>query len=191
MLSSYVKRLNEGLGTVSDELIKQFCDLLFNAWLDNRSVFLCGNGGSAGNAIHLANDFVYGISKSRGRGLKCHALPANQSVMTCLANDVGYEHVYAEQVALYGKKGDLLIILSGSGNSANIINAAKEARLRGMYVIALVGFDGGYVSQLADLVIHSKIEDMQISEDIQLVIGHVVMQYLYERRNEVGRQEDL
>ena len=87
------------------------------------TVFLCGNGGSAANSLHIANDFVYGIGGAGEQGIKAQALAANQSLLTCLANDIGYDEIFSYQLKMLAKKGDLLIVFSGSGNSPNIINS--------------------------------------------------------------------
>lgn len=152
---------------------------LKKCWVSKKQVFLCGNGGSAGNAIHLANDFIYGIAKRKGRGLRVHALPANPAVMTCLGNDVGYDQIFAEQLAVLAERGDLLIVLSGSGNSANIIEALHEAKRIGMKSYAILGFSGGLCKSLADVAIHFPVDDMQLAEDLQMVVGHMLMQWLY------------
>src|SRR5213079_3704559 len=94
----------------------------------NRQVFLCGNGGSAGNAIHLANDFLYGISKRPGSGLRVNALASNPAVITCLANDEGYDRIFSLQLAVQAQAGDVLVALSGSGNSQNILLALEQAK---------------------------------------------------------------
>jgi len=151
-----------------------------------RQVFLCGNGGSAGNAIHLANDFLYGISKTFGVGLRVTALPANSSVLTCLANDLGYDTVFSAQLAVQARRGDVLIALSGSGNSPNILKALKQAKAMGMKTYAILGYNGGKARTMADVPIHFQVNDMQLSEDLQLVVGHIVMQWLYESRPKQG-----
>jgi D-sedoheptulose 7-phosphate isomerase len=143
-------------------------------------VFLCGNGGSAGNAIHLANDFLYGISKTLGSGLRVSALSANSAVLTCLANDVGYESIFSAQLAVQGRKDDVLIALSGSGNSPNIIKGLEQANAMGMRTYAILGYSGGGAKALANVPIHFPVDDMQISEDMQLVVGHMIMQWLYQ-----------
>ena len=88
-------------------------------------VFICGNGGSAVNAIHLANDFLYGVAKNSKTGLRVEALSANVSVLICLANDIDYSEIYSYQLKTKGEAGDLLIVLSGSGNSPNVFQALK------------------------------------------------------------------
>ncbi len=151
-------------------------------WQEDRRVFLCGNGGSAGNAIHLANDFLYGIAKQSGGGLKVLSLSDNPAVITCLANDLGYDQIFSEQLAVQAKKGDLLIALSGSGNSPNIIRAIEQAKVMGVKSYAILGFTGGKCKKLVDVPIHFPINDMQIAEDLQIVVGHMLMQWLYINR---------
>ena len=110
------------------------------------------------------------------------ALSANPAVMTCLANDVGYEHVFSEQLAVQAEAGDLLIVLSGSGNSPNILCALEKAKVMGVKSYAVLGFAGGKSKQLADVAIHFPVDDMQIAEDMQLIVGHMLMQWLYTNR---------
>ena len=155
---------------------------MHSAWTTGRQVFLCGNGGSAGNAMHLANDLVYGVAKRTGGGIRALALSANPAIITCLANDVGYENIYCEQLAVQGREGDILIVLSGSGNSPNIVNAMESARAMGIKSYAILGYGGGRCKELADVAIHFPVDDMQISEDMQLIVGHMLMQWLYDRR---------
>src|SRR3954462_8459825 len=115
--AGYAARLRNVLAEASWEAVEALGHDLLECWKSGRQVFLCGNGGSAGNAVHLANDFLYGISKTRGSGLRVHALPANSSVLTCLANDEGYDEICALQLAVQARADDVLIVLSGSGNS--------------------------------------------------------------------------
>ena len=147
---------------------------------ENRKVFICGNGGSGANAIHIANDFLYGISKRRGVGLNCTALTANSSVLTCLANDEDYSEVFAFQLAVQAESGDILIALSGSGNSPNITRAIDEANSRNLKTYTIVGFDGGEAKRLAHVPIHINVNDMQVSEDAQMIIAHIISQWMFE-----------
>jgi D-sedoheptulose 7-phosphate isomerase len=156
---------------------------MMRCWQEKQQVFLCGNGGSAGNAVHLANDFLYGIAKKTGGGLRVNSLSANTAVMTCLANDVGYDSIFSEQLAVQAQAGDLLIALSGSGNSPNIIRVIEQAKKMGVKSCAILGFTGGKCKELADLPIHFPVNDMQIAEDMQLIVGHMMMQWLYSNRN--------
>ncbi|WP_404425951.1 SIS domain-containing protein [Nibricoccus sp. IMCC34717] len=155
---------------------------LQGCWRDQRQVFLCGNGGSAANAIHLANDLLYGVDKVNGRGLRVNALPSNAAVMTCLANDISYADVFAQQLEVHAQPGDLLIAFSGSGNSANIVKAIETANRLGVVTFAVLGFSGGACLSLAHHAIHFPVHDMQVAEDLQMVVGHMCMQWLRTNR---------
>ena len=146
--------------------------------------FLCGNGGSAGNAIYIANDFNYGIDKNRGIGLRVEALPANTSILTCLANDKGYESIFSQQLKVKATPDDLLIVFSESCNSANVVEALKVGNELGMKTYAILGYSGGRCKELAQFPIHFEIDDMQISEDLQLIVGHMCLQWLVENGKE-------
>lgn len=164
---------------------------LFDCWKSGRQVFLAGNGGSAGNANHVANDFLYPISKTLGSGIRAHALSMNPSILTCLGNDEGYDHIFSFQLAAFARKSDILMVFSGSGNSANIVQVMKEAKVRGVKTFAIVGFDGGHAKNLADVVIHLPINDMQIAEDAQMIISHMIVQWLFEQRTNVPSAQEI
>ena len=139
----YSKKLQEVLQESDWSPIEELATDIQNCWNDGRRLFLCGNGGSAGNAIHLANDFIYGIAKTTGGGLRAISLSDNSAVITCLANDIGYDHIYSEQLAVQAEKGDLLIALSGSGNSPNILRAVEQAKKMQVKSFAVLGYSGG------------------------------------------------
>ncbi len=155
---------------------------LFDCWQTGRRVFLAGNGGSAANALHLANDFLCALDKTGRSGIRALALVTNQAVMTCLANDSGYEDVFAAQLAVLASPGDVLIAFSGSGNSVNVLRALEEARRLEMRSYAFLGFGGGKAKALADVPIHFPVDDMQIAEDAQLIAGHMILQALRRQR---------
>lgn len=187
VFAGYADRLRRVLDS-SDWLgVADLAEEIRRCWTDGRRLFLCGNGGSAGNAIHLANDFLYGIAKRTGGGLRVISLCANQSVMTCLANDVGYEHIFSEQLAVQGEAGDLLLVLSGSGNSRNIVSVLGRARTMGIKSYAILGYSGGESLALADRAIHFAVDDMQLAEDMQLIVGHMLMQWLTANPPEARR----
>lgn len=181
----YADRLQRVLAAADWSGVEQLAQDMHECWLAERRVFLCGNGGSAGNAIHLANDLLYGVAKRSGGGMKAIALSANPAVMSCLANDLGYEHIFSEQLAVQAQAGDILIALSGSGNSSNIVSVIKRAKDMGVKSYALLGYSGGECKDIADVPIHFLVDDMQIAEDLQLVVGHMLMQWLYSNRPEI------
>ena len=180
--ASYANKLSDVLGSSDWSGVAQLGQDMRECWLSGRQVFFCGNGGSAGNAIHLANDYLYGIAKRTGAGLKVQALSANTAVMTCLANDVGYDYIYSEQLAVLAESGDLLVVLSGSGNSPNILRVLEQANAMGVKSCAILGYTGGQCKSLANFSIHFPVDDMQIAEDMQLVVGHMLMKWLHQNQ---------
>lgn len=140
-IHQYVNRLESVLKNAEWTVVEQLGDALLEAVRAKRRVFICGNGGSAGNAIHLANDFLYGIEPG-GNSLNVEALSANPAVLTCLGNDIGYDNIYAHQVKVKGQKDDILIVMSGSGNSPNILRALEQANKQDMQTFAILGFSG-------------------------------------------------
>ncbi len=175
---AYLRRLMAAMAGFDWAPLSTLAEELLGCWRDGRQVFFIGNGGSCGNAVHLANDFIYAFSKRPGSGLRAHALGANPAVLTCLANDEGYDQVYSLQLGVLARPGDVLIAFSGSGNSPNILRALEEARRIGMRSYAVLGYGGGRAKALADTPIHIAVDDMQIAEDAQLIFGHMLMQWL-------------
>lgn len=179
---SYLERLRDCFNKKNIVAVEKLATALHQAWINGQNVYICGNGGSAANAIHIANDLHYGIGAcgqgAKLPGLRIEALSANSGVLTCLANDTGYENIYSHQIEVKGRKGDVLIALSGSGNSPNIVKALKTANQTGVKTFAVIAFDGGKCKDIAKTVIHFEINDMQIAEDTQLVVGHLCMQWL-------------
>ncbi len=177
-IEGYRNKLKTSLDLIPINSIAALADELMEAWKRNRQVFIFGNGGSAANAIHLANDFIYGVSKEFGHALRINALPANAAVLTCLANDEGYDQIFLRQLAVLANPGDIAIALSGSGNSPNILRALEYCKKNNIKSYAVLGFDGGQAKKMCDHHIHIEVNDMQISEDLQLVVGHLLMQWL-------------
>lgn len=177
-IQSYAEKLSQALRMPAMRQISPLGETLREAWQSGNTVYLCGNGGSAGNAIHIANDLLFGAGINNGGGLRVEALSANPAILTCLANDLGYDNIYAEQIKIKAKPGDVLIVLSGSGNSPNVIKAIEMGNAKGMKTFAILGFSGGTCKEIAQHAIHFEISDMQIAEDLQLIVGHICMQWL-------------
>ena len=188
----YVDRLQACFNAFNLSAVESLAHALHDAWIERKAVYICGNGGSAANAVHLANDLHYGVGAcgegDAVPGLHVEALPANAAVVTCLANDTGYENIYSHQVGVKGRKGDILVVLSGSGNSENVVRAIEKANEIGLETFAIVAFSGGKCKELAKTAIHFEIDDMQIAEDTQLIVGHMCMQWLNLRKpNQLAR----
>ena len=181
-IQDYKKKLIKILNSNAFDKVSQLVKDIEKTKKTNKKIFICGNGGSAANAMHIANDLTYGAGISTGKGFNIEALPSNSSVITCLANDIGYDKIFSEQLRVKGCKKDILIVLSGSGNSKNILNALKMADKIGMKSYAILGYNGGKAKNLANISLHFKINDMQISEDIQIVISHLLMKLLNKKK---------
>ena len=177
LAQNYLTKLKDTLDLVLlkniNHLIKQIHKLKKN----NKKLYICGNGGSAANAIHIANDFIF-TKSSKKKMINVEALTANNAIITCISNDVGYKYIFSKQLENKATKSDMLLILSGSGNSENLIEAIKIAKQKKMEIVAILGFDGGKCKKLLKNIIHINVNDMQISEDFQLVIGHIILKSL-------------
>lgn len=179
-IASYTDKLTSALSMDAMRAIPALALSLREAWRLGKQIFLCGNGGSAGNAIHLANDLIYGAGTKLGVGMRVEALSANAAVLTCLANDLGYDQIYSEQLRVKAQAGDVLVVLSGSGNSPNVVQALQMGNSLRMKTFAILGFSGGKCRELAGHAIHFPVDDMQVAEDLQLIVGHICMQWLRE-----------
>ncbi|MGB0372056.1 MAG: SIS domain-containing protein [Opitutales bacterium] len=180
LFRAYADDLSTVVGKIDWTVLEPIAHALVLAWKNDSSIFICGNGGSGGNANHLATDFVWGVAPNSGKGMRAQALTANSSVLTCLANDISYEESFAEQVRILGRPRDVLIVMSGSGNSPNILRAIQAAQEKQITTIGFLGFDGGKALEMVDLKLHFPINDMQISEDLQQVAGHMLTRWLNE-----------
>lgn len=182
-IDTYFDRLHAAVDAVDRPSVDRFVDLLFEAYQRGRTVFIVGNGGSAANASHFCQDLSKGTSMRRSgvRRLRALSLVDNGSWITALGNDEGYEMVFVQQLLTFAAAGDLLVIISGSGNSPNVLRAAEWARTHGVAVIALSGFDGGRLHGLADHIVHVPWADMGIVESVHLAVFHYAIERLAER----------
>ena len=185
-LNSYISCLVDTVKKIDSEKVHLLSTSLREAWRNNKQVFICGNGGSAANAMHIANDLLYGITKEFGNGIRVNALPSNPSVLTCLANDISYKDIFSHQIRVLGQEGDILIVFSGSGDSSNIISAIEVAKGMKIKTFAILGYSGGKCLDLADVAIHFSVEDMQVAEDMQLIVGLMVLQWLRDTKSQSG-----
>lgn len=170
-MKGYISRLVSAAEDIILSQVEDLAEAISDCMAEDKQVFLCGNGGSAANAIHIANDLVL-------MGVRAEALSANQAVITCIGNDDGYEHIFGFPLSIKADRGDVLIVLSGSGNSKNILWALKLADEMGLNTFGLLGYDGGFAKDMVDVAIHFDVNDMQVCEDLQLVVGHMVMRGL-------------
>ncbi|MFH1570721.1 MAG: SIS domain-containing protein [Gemmatimonadota bacterium] len=181
----YLDDLQAALAALDAAAVRQVRDLVAEARDRGAQIFLCGNGGSAATASHMTNDLGKGASYGRAaaRRFRVVSLADNVPWLTALANDVSYEAIFAEQLENLGQPGDLLIAISGSGNSPNVLRAVEVARRKGMKSVGLTGFDGGKLAGAADLAIVAASHHMGRVEDIHTVILHAVCYYFMEEEH--------
>ena len=182
-MNNYIKLLRNTIKSKFPKNLEKLLSELKISLKKRNTIYLCGNGGSAANANHIANDFLYGVASKLKIGLNVESLSANTAVITCLANDVGYDNIYSEQLKSKARKDDILIALSGSGNSKNILKALKSGNKLKMKTFAILGYDGGKAKKITKYPIHCKVNDMQISEDIQMIYLNYCLRELWKIKN--------
>jgi len=162
--------------------IKMFVEELESARKDQNTVFFIGNGGSAATASHMANDIGVDVLKKGeiDRPFRCMALTDNVPVMTAIGNDDGYENIFVNQLRIHYRQGDKLVVISASGNSSNVVLAAEWVSRRGGKVIGILGFDGGKLKDLCDIVINVPTPKGEYGpvEDVHMVIDHMISNWL-------------
>lgn len=175
------KYLDEEIAVIRSldlDAINQIMNVLEEARLSGKRIFICGNGGSAATASHFCCDFNKGISENQEVKYNFECLNDNVPTMMAIANDIGYEEIFRLPLKNKMKKEDIFVGVSGSGNSKNVLNAMIYAKDIGGTTIAIVGYDGGKMKEIADYCIHVKIDNMQISEDVHLILDHMMMYIL-------------
>ena len=182
----YLDDLRESLEKVPPEAIEQLVERLYDAYRSGRQVLVVGNGGSASTASHMMNDLTKGVfskappdvSPNRFRVL---SLTDNMSVITAWANDTSYDLIFAEQIKVFAEPGDLLIVISASGNSPNVVAALEEAKRLGLETIGLLGFGGGKCEDLVDLPVVIASYDYGVVEDAHMILNHFTAETIRQR----------
>ena len=177
-LNAYREREIAVLNSLDLNSVNQVMNVLEDARLHGKRIFICGNGGSAATASHYCCDFNKGVSENQNDKYNFECLNDNVPTLMAVANDIGYEEVFRFPLKNKMKSGDILIGISGSGNSKNVFNAMEYAKSIGGTTIAIVGYSGGKMKEMADYNIHVNINDMQISEDIHMMLDHMMMYVL-------------
>ena len=178
--SNYIDRLSNGLKTVDQSKVNELFNEILSRVDKPQTIHLLGNGGSAANASHICGDYTKSLMMvSHKLNIQCWSDSA--SYLTATANDIDYSEIYSSMIGTYIKKGDLIVYFSGSGNSLNLVKCAREASEYDIKQAAIVGFQGGALKDIVNLNIHSNCNDMEISEDIQLIIFHHIKQKILEK----------
>lgn len=177
-IRQYIALEKATLAALPVDDINDVMNVLERARLSGKRIFVCGNGGSASTASHLECDFNKGISYEQEVKYDIECLSDNVPMMMAIANDIGYDDIFVVPLKNKLKKEDIVIGISGSGNSANVVRAFEYANEAGAVTIALTGYSGGKLKELAAYNIHVAIENMQITEDVHLVLNHMIMYIL-------------
>ena len=177
-ISAYFNRLKETIDKINVDDLNKVMNVLEQAREEGHQVFVMGNGGSAATASHYVCDFNKGISYGKEKMYKMICLNDNVPTMMAYANDIAYDEVFVGPLRNFFQSGDVVIGISGSGNSGNVVKALEWATAHGAKTIGLTGYDGGKVKQLAQYNVHIPINDMQITEDLHMVLDHCMMKIL-------------
>jgi D-sedoheptulose 7-phosphate isomerase len=180
-IDGYLERLRFAIDTLPRDNIERLGELLYRAYSDSKHVFVLGNGGSASTASHMAADLAKNTIEQNMRRFRILSLNDNTALLTALANDLGYENVFAEQLKNLIRAGDVLIAISAGGNSPNVLAAIRCAQERSAEVAVIVGFGGGRAAGLADLPIVVDSDHYGVVEDVHLVINHILVDYFKRR----------
>ena len=185
----YSRNLAAYLDLMDWQAVAAVIECFWTARAEGRTIYFVGNGGSAATASHFANDLVKGTCVEGRPGFRSVSLTDNVPLMTALANDDGYETVFTGQMRDLFNKGDVLVAISVSGNSPNVVAAAKLAKERGGKTVGFVGVAGGALRQLCDIVVHVRSEKGEYGpvEDVHMVLDHLIMSYLSMRLRGEGR----
>lgn len=181
--SEYCKYLNQTLEKIDQSEIDKLIEIIYDAYKNESMIFVIGNGGSAANASHFAQDLAKGTRKSLNQNnrIKALSLTDNISFITAMSNDDGYETIFEQQLRTFAKPDDVVIAISGSGNSPNVIKAIEWANSNDILTVGITGFDGGKLKQLAKYSINVSLNDMCTSEGVHSIIMHYIVLELQKK----------
>lgn len=178
-IREYIDLEKAVLSTLDVNAINDAMNLIMKAYEANKKIYIFGNGGSSATASHYQNDFNKGISEYVEKKFNFVCLNDNMATVMAIANDIGFEEVFRFQLKNKLEAGDIVIAISGSGNSKNVINAVEYAKEQGNQVIGLTGYMGGELKELADISLHVNVMSMQITEDVHMMFDHLIMSVFY------------
>ena len=181
---TYLGRIRQSLEAIDSSQIANLLNTLGMIRESGSSIFIAGNGGSGTTAEHIALDWMLGTGLSNPP-LRVISLAQSTAAVTATGNDLSFENVFSRQLKSLAKRGDLLVVISASGNSPNLLQLVDDARELGVQVAAMTGFDGGRLAQMADLAVHvpTTFGDYGVAEDLHLMIGHIVKEALIAEEN--------
>jgi D-sedoheptulose 7-phosphate isomerase len=181
--SEYKEYTQRALESVDEGEIERFIDALYDAYDRGATIFVIGNGGSAANASHFAQDLAKGTCQDMGQEKRIRALSLadNTAFISALGNDEGYDQIFVQQLRTFCRPGDMVVAISGSGNSPNVLRTIEYANANGLKTWGITGFNGGKLREMADACVHVPLNDMCTAESIHSVVLHWVVICLKER----------
>lgn len=192
-LPAYLDRLQSEVSRLDQAAIRRMADAIYSAWENDQFVYIFGNGGSGTTATHMSEDLGKSslrecdLKDESKKRLKVMSLTDNLGWILAVGNDVGYDQIFVQQLMNYGREGDLVIAISGSGNSPNVLAAVDWANRHGLKTFGLTGYGGGKLKQMQHDGIHVALDDMGMVESIHLCLFHWVLNDVFARINREGR----
>ena len=177
-IQNYIELEISILNKLDQKEINRAMNLLEETREMGSNVYVFGNGGSATTALHMENDFNKGVSEKLEKKYCFQCINANIATIMAIANDNGYERVFEQQLENKLTENDVIIAISGSGNSENVIRAVKYAKTKGCKIIGMTGYSGGQLKKLSDISLHVPLDNMQVTEDIHIIFNHMMMYIL-------------
>ena len=180
-IDSYLDVLKGLLDSLDRAVLENVTELLFTTWKEDRRLILCGNGGSGSTSSHLVCDFQKNIYLDGGKPFEVVALTDSPALLLAWGNDTSFENVFAGQARTWVRNGDVLIAISGSGNSKNVLEAVKVANDVGATTIGFCGYDGGKLAEMVTIAIVAQRRNMQQVEDVHMILGHILFSALRDK----------
>ncbi|MBN2611629.1 MAG: SIS domain-containing protein [Bacteroidales bacterium] len=177
----YFEKVSDTLKKIDQGVLDKMVQAIFSCREKGKTIYIFGNGGSAATASHIAGDFMKGISYQLEKRFKVMCLSDNIPGISAISNDLSYDEVFIEPLKSFLTKNDMVIGISGSGNSVNVVKAMEYAKSVGAVTVAVCGFKGGKIKDIADIAVHVPVNDMEVAEDIHLVIFHAVKQNIIKQ----------
>ena len=182
----YLKDVKKSIDGLDKEEMNNIFKVIYDAFENGKNIFLFGNGGSGSNADHIVNDFSKGVLVHRGKRFKAVSLNSNTALLTAWANDSSYDDVFSKQIEVMTEEGDVVVGISGSGNSKNILNGINKGNEKGAICIGITGFEGGKLKEMCQKCLVVPSNHMGRIEDIHLIFLHMLAYFMYENVKNEG-----
>src|SRR6478735_10750430 len=182
-IENYLSLVKDTIDQLDRSQIEKTIDAFMRVYESGNTIYIFGNGGSAASATHACGDLVKGASYGLEKRFRVMSLVDNLPALMAIANDLSYDDIFIEQLKNFIKPGDLVVGISGSGNSVNVVKAMDYAKSKGVQTVAFCGYKGGKIKEIADISVHSVALDMEVAEDIHMIVFNVIKKEVMRRLN--------